>query len=90
MLARGLYEEPLFGGSNHTGDPRFLLSVPRRVVDALTSLPTEKLPDLLREWNVRSASPSSLKDLAALRDLALAARTQRRLMFIWQVHPYHR
>lgn len=90
MLDRGLCEEPLFGGSSRVGDPRFLTSVPERIVAALSSLSTEAVPELLDEWNRRSASPSSLATLHALRELALLAIAQGRLMFIWQVHPYHR
>jgi len=90
MLDRGLCEEPLLGGLNRVDDPRFLTSVPERIVAALSSSPTEAVPELLDEWNRRSSSPSTLATLNALRELALSAVAQGRLMFIWQVHPFHR
>jgi hypothetical protein len=90
MLARGLCDEPLFGGMNQEGDPRFLYSVPERIVERLATLPAEDLPNMLRAWNRRSRSANALEDLHGLRDLAVAALSQRRLMFIWQVHAYFR
>jgi len=90
MHARGLCEEPLFGGLDRVDDPRFLTSVPERIVAALSSVSTEAVAALLDEWNRRAPSPSTLAQLNALRELALLAIAQGRLMFIWQVHPYHR
>lgn len=90
MLRRGLCEEPLLGGLNSIGDPRYLTAVPERIIDALATLAAEHVPHLLREWNARSASPSTADDLLALRDLAICAKSQGRAMFVWQIHPYHR
>jgi hypothetical protein len=90
MEERRLCDEPLYGGLDQDGDPRFLWTVPARIFSPLANLAQEDVAGTLREWNNRSQSPNAVEDLEDLRELSLAAVSQARDMFIWQVHAYFR
>jgi hypothetical protein len=89
MIARGLYEEALFGG-DASDDPRWVFVVPERLVIRLAALEEHALGDILETWNARSPSASTLDDLRDLWSLAWRAGAQQREMFLWLDAPPHR
>jgi hypothetical protein len=90
LEARGLHEDALLGGAVDAGDPRWVVTVPRRLVAGLRELDDRQLPRLLDEWNSRSPSASAEEDLRDLWMLARRATAQGQGMFLWLDAPPHR
>jgi hypothetical protein len=90
LEARGLNEDALLGGAVDAGDPRWVVTVPRRLVAGLCELELGQLPRLLGEWNSRSPSASTEEDLRDLWLLARRSTAQERGMFLWLDAPPHR
>lgn len=92
MFERGLCEQPLLGGDDDVGDPRYMYEVPERLTERLLQLRASDVDLVAKAWLARcwesAAGPAEY--LSRFCELArLAASTNGRL-FSWNIHPLHR
>jgi hypothetical protein len=92
MYERGLFVEPLFGGTDDIGDPRDLFDVPSRILERLVELSSGAIRSMADEWSLRCCTPPSdpvdfLSTFCALAQHALSVGGK---LYCWNIHPLHR